>query len=601
MSIRTEVASCLELLEPADRRKYRLAMVAQAGLAALDLIGVLLIGAVGLTATAAGTGAQLPARFQQFIDAVGLGDLALPSVAAVLGIAAAVMLIGKSVLSLLIQRRVSLFLAVRTTSVARRLIDSFLSQSLLEVQKRPSNWSSFAFIEGLTNAVTISLTQYLTMVGDVAVLVVLGGALLMLDPVTTVATIAYFALVVWMMSSWLGRWSRSVSAVYSRASISSREAVHDAIDTYRETVVAGRREYFRDRFMQQRWLYAKAAADNALIAAIPRFGMEIALVMGAVLLVVVLVVTGGTLADAVGSLALFLAAVARVMPSLLRLNSGVIILHGSAANAERTLTLYEEVRDVPASIPEQVTPQHAGPVDVDLHQVCLQYPGRESVAVDDISIRISAGQSVALVGPTGAGKSSLVDVILGVVPPTSGTVRIDGLAPGAFVAARPGALAYVPQHVAIVNGNVRTNVALGLAEVDDDRVWAALDRAHLGDFVRAQTDGLDTVVGERGVRISGGQRQRLGLARALYYTPSVLVLDEATSSLDAETEHAVTDTIGSLGDSVTTITVAHRLATIRNADVVVYLQDGRLVAAGTFAQVRAAVPQFERQASLLGL
>lgn len=602
MSIRAEVASCLELLEPADRRRYRLAMLAQAGLAGLDLVGVLLVGAVGLVAAVAGTGEQLPARVQQFIDAAGLGDLALPSLAAVLGIAAAVMLIGKSVLSLLIQRKVSLFLAARTTSVARRLIDRFLSQSLLEVQKRPSNWSSFAFIEGLTNAVTLVLTQYLTMVGDIAVLVVLGGALLMLDPVTTVVTIVYFALVVWMMSTVLGKWSRSVSAVHTRASITSREAIQDAIDTYRETVVAGRREYFRDRFMQQRWQYAKAAADSALIAAIPRFGMEIALVMGAVLLVVVLVVTGGTLADAVGSLALFLAAVARVMPSLLRLNSGVIILHGSAAAAERTLTLHDEVRHVRASIPAQVTPErHGGPVEVEISKVCLRYPGREAVALDDVSIGIASGQSVALVGPTGAGKSSLVDVILGVVPASSGTVRIDGLAPGEFVAARPGALAYVPQNVAIVNGDVRTNVALGLSDIEDERVWEALDRAHLGDFVRAQPDGLDTVVGERGVRISGGQRQRLGLARALYYTPSVLVLDEATSSLDAETERAVTDTIGSLGDSVTTITVAHRLATIRDADVVVYLQDGRLVAAGTFAQVRAAVPQFERQASLLGL
>jgi ATP-binding cassette subfamily C protein len=159
----------------------------------------------------------------------------------------------------------------------------------------------------------------------------------------------------------------------------------------------------------------------------------------------------------------------------------------------------------------------------------------------------------------------------------------------------------VPQSVAIVHGAVRDNVALGLPDVEDDRVWAALDRAHLGDFVRSLPERLDSLVGERGVRLSGGQRQRLGLARALYATPSVLVLDEATSSLDAETERAIADTIGSLGAEVTTITVAHRLATIRNADQVVYLEDGRVVVVGTFEHVRAVVPRFERQARLLGL
>lgn len=249
---------------------------------------VLLIGVVGLLAAAVGTGTQIPATIQRLIDAAGLGDVSPATLAAVLGAVAAVMLIGKSVFSLLIQRKVALFLAARTAAVARRLIDG----SLLEVQKRPSNWTSFAFVEGLTNDVTNVLTQYLTIVGDISVLVVLGAALLVLDPVTTIVTIAYFGLVVWSLSMWLGRWSRGVNRVYARTSIASREAIHDAIDTYRETVVAGRRGFFRDRFVDQPWQYAKAAADSSVIAAIPRFGMAIALVLGAALLVVVLVAAG---------------------------------------------------------------------------------------------------------------------------------------------------------------------------------------------------------------------------------------------------------------------------------------------------------------------
>lgn len=597
------VRASLTMLEPADRRRYRVAVAAQVTLAALDLMGVLLIGVVGLLTAAAATGSPIPDGLQSAIDAVGMGDASMATVAVLFGALAAVLLISKSIISLWIQRRVALFLAGRTGVVAGRLVDRFLSQSLLDVQKRPASWTTYAFIEGLTSAVSSVLNQFMLIVGDLAVLVLLSAALLVLDPVTTLAVGTYFTLVVLGMNAWLGPWSARTSRTSADASIQARDAIHDAILTYREMVVTGRREYFSSRFGEQRSLYARAAADTTIIAAIPRFGMEVALILGGALLVGVLLITGAAVTDAVGSLALFLAAVSRFMPSLLRLNAATIIIQSSGANAERTQALFTEVDDVEPAIPAlQVPPaQSSGPLAVDIQSVSLRYPERAVDALDVVSLHIPAGDSVALVGPTGAGKSSLADVILGVIPPTSGHVLIDGQPPSDIVAQRPGALAYVPQSVAIVHGRVKDNVALGLPEADDERTWAALDRAHLADFVRSLPQGLDTIVGERGVRLSGGQRQRLGLARALYSTPSVLVLDEATSSLDAETERAIADTIRSLGSQVTTITVAHRLATIRSAKHVVYLEAGRVVTVGSFDQVRQQVPSFERQARLLGL
>jgi len=207
------------------------------------------------------------------------------------------------------------------------------------------------------------------------------------------------------------------------------------------------------------------------------------------------------------------------------------------------------------------------------------------------------------VGPTGAGKSTLADVILGVIPPVSGAVYIDGVSPAERIRTRPGTIAYVPQDVALISGTVRENVALGVAGdiVDERRVWEALAEARLAEFVHDAPDGLDTPIGERGVRLSGGQRQRSGVARALYSHPSVLVMDEATSALDAETEHLITQMLDSLGSDVTTVTIAHRLATIRRADLVLYLEDGQVLASGTFDEVRAAISQFDRQANLLGL
>jgi ABC-type multidrug transport system fused ATPase/permease subunit len=235
--------------------------------------------------------------------------------------------------------------------------------------------------------------------------------------------------------------------------------------------------------------------------------------------------------------------------------------------------------------------------------VTVRFPGANECALDRVSLQITTGESVAIVGATGAGKSTLADVILGVLRPVSGTVRLSGLAPEEAVARWPGRVAYVPQDVAVLSGTVRENVALGFPDdrIEDSEVWAALERAHLAAFLVDSRNGLDTVVGEHGVRLSGGQRQRLGIARALFTHPDLLVLDEATSALDAETERDITRTLQDIRGKATTVVIAHRLATVRNCSLVVYLEKGRIVSTGTFDEVLRAVPALERQARLLGL
>ena len=240
---------------------------------------------------------------------------------------------------------------------------------------------------------------------------------------------------------------------------------------------------------------------------------------------------------------------------------------------------------------------------VECNAVSMTYPGVEKPALESVTFGVTAGSSIAFVGATGSGKSTLSDVVLGVLEPSSGTVSIGGLRPSTAVLRWPGAIAYVPQETTVVSGDVRRNVALGLPVdmIDDRRVWEALERSSLGSFLRSQRDGLNTVVGEHGMRLSGGQRQRLGIARALYTRPSLLVLDEATSALDAETEDAIGKTLRELSGVVTLVIVAHRLATIRDVDQVAFLSGGRIQAIGTFSEVRRAAPEFDNQATLLGL
>jgi ABC-type multidrug transport system fused ATPase/permease subunit len=335
----------------------------------------------------------------------------------------------------------------------------------------------------------------------------------------------------------------------------------------------------------------------------------VALILGAFALAAVLF-SSQPLAVAAGTFAIFLAAATRIMPSLLRLQSAALAIRAAAGEAAPTFALADSLDYSGIEVQSRGSTYARQPDDypdfapsISLRDVTFTYPSSERPALGGVSVDISPGHSLALVGSSGAGKSTLADVILGVLSPQEGDVAVGGLPPGEAVQRWPGGIGYVPQDVMLSNDSLRANVALGIPGefVEESLVWDALRMAHLDEFVRALPEGLDTQIGERGLRLSGGQRQRLGIARALFSQPRLLVLDEATSALDAETEHAITEMLDELGDTVTTVVVAHRLSTVRHCDLVAYLEDGRILAAGTFTDVRALVPAMERQATLMGL
>jgi ABC-type multidrug transport system fused ATPase/permease subunit len=210
---------------------------------------------------------------------------------------------------------------------------------------------------------------------------------------------------------------------------------------------------------------------------------------------------------------------------------------------------------------------------------------------------------VAIVGSSGAGKTSLVDVLLGAILPNEGSVTISGEAPADAIKQWPGAIAYVPQNVMVLEGTIRENIALGfpVSEATDELVMSAIVVAQLDQYVRSLPNGLDTYIEEKGTNLSGGQRQRIGIARAMFTKPKLLVLDEATSSLDGQTEAYISDAIQTLKGDVTVITIAHRLSTVKDADAVIYLDKGVIASVGNFDEVRRAVPNFDDQARLMGL
>ena len=618
------VRQYLVVLSHSDRRKYRVAVALQMATSLLDLAGVLLFGVVGVLAATVAQGGALPNSLATLFHWLGLGNVPLTTAAVIIAAAAAALLVLKGIVTLIIARLVARFLGRCAADISAEMCERFFLLPLVRVQAQESQHAGFALSLGVTAAVIDVLSNAMIIRSEVALLVMLGAALLVIDPLTTIVAIAYFGIMVFLLTRGLAGWSKRTGEDLAETEVACISAVQDGVGRFREVSGAGHRDFYAQKFKELRWRSSMALADQKFIGQIPRYVMEIGMVVGAALLLGILAATQDT-EKAVGSLALFLTAATRVMPSLLRLNGARLTIHTVKGRADYAFGMRDYCEEHEVQVPfgavasgiagpvvalsgprvqsDSSEAGSLGPLGIRVSDLTVQYPGSESAALTDVSFSLDAGANLALVGPSGAGKTTLADAILGVVVAESGFVRIGGRTPADLIRSHPGVVAYVPQDVALVSGTIRDNVAIGMwpEQIDDIRVWEALDRARLSGFLRDSRQGIDTPVGERGVRLSGGQRQRLGIARALYSDPRLLVLDEATSALDADTEHLVTGMLSSIGSDVTTVTVAHRLATIRQADLVLYLEGGRVLASGSFEEVRESIQQFDRQAKLLGL
>jgi ABC-type multidrug transport system fused ATPase/permease subunit len=613
MKILGIIRTSMSLLSKRDQRALLVVVVIQFLVSLLDLIGVLLLGVVAALTAAAATGSPITS------GALGaILDWLPTSITFVISLAfaAAIVLVAKSVLGLLLTRRTFRFLANRQAMVAGSIAQRLLTRPLLEVQARSSQEISIALTAGVSSLTLAVLGQGVVIAAEISLVSVLFLGLILVDPLVAVFTVLFFGSLVAILQFLLGSWATSLGQRFADSEIDSFAAMQHALRAYREVTVTGRRSLFIAKFQALRWDAAKVQSDLFILNQIGKYVFEIGLIVGAGLLVSLMSLTKDVTAG-IAIITVFLAASSRVFPSLLRMQAGLSNIRGAQGTASVTLGLLADLEAAEKSYsPPTIPPALAAEFNRSVHEgfpgfegtvsvssVSLGYPGASELALDSVTLDIPSSQSVAFVGSTGAGKSTLADVILGVLLPDSGSVLISGVQPFESVQRWPGAMAYVPQDVAVLTGSVRENVALGIPSefIDNSLVWEALERAHLAEFLRSSRDGIETLVGENGVQLSGGQRQRLGIARALYSRPRLLVLDEATSALDAETERLITETLDSLAGDVTLIIIAHRLATVRHCDQVIYLADGQITGSGTFSEVRAQVPDFDRQAELLGL
>lgn len=370
------------------------------------------------------------------------------------------------------------------------------------------------------------------------------------------------------------------------------QQVQQGLGGAKDVKLLGREQDFLDQYAIHNSATAQASVNLSILQSMPRLWLELMTVVGLATIVLIMSAQGKDTNQVLPTLGLFAVAAFRLLPSVTKiLVAAQSVRFGSSA----TQMLKDELLLEKESVPPV---NNSNPLQnrIELRGIYFSYQDATRHAISDLTLTIHRGETIGIIGPSGSGKSSLVDIILGLLSPDSGQILVDGQDIRENPRAWQDQIGYVPQAIFLTDDTLRRNIAFGLPidQINDASVGAALKSARLDEFVKTLPEGLETVVGERGIRLSGGQRQRIGIARALYHNPEVIVLDEATSALDGSTESAVMDAIDALKGSKTVIIVAHRLSTVENCDRIFRLQAGCLMESGTPGEIlRKIVPTSE--------
>jgi len=603
-STKSQIYTCVSLLNRRARKKLFQITLVQIFLGILDLAGVAVFGLLG-TLTITGLQSQNPGtRVSQVLEFLSLTHISLQAQVLILGATATSLLVFKTIASMYFTQKTIRFMTYQGVEISSNLLSRILASSIIKVEGIPRQQIIYSVTAGVETITLGVLTSCILFLSDFSLLIVLVGGLFIVDVVMAISSLTLFSFIAFFLYRLLHGKALKLGQQRATIAIASESKVFESIDVFRETSLNSRLKYFVNEFTGLRGKLATVDAERYFQPYIGKYVIEASLIIGT--LVISAIQFGfHTASHASAVLSVFIIASARISPAVLRLQQNAVAIKSSIGAAEPTIRLAETIstsREL-SNLSSNIDIKHVGfNGSLLIKNVSYTYPNSSIPAIKDISLNAVDGSFIALVGASGAGKSTLVDILLGFIEPSSGSVELSGKSLKECVTDYPGAIAYVPQEVRLFSGSVYSNVTLGFGDlVSEELVWDALKVAQLDDWVRGLPEGLQTQVGERGAQLSGGQIQRMGIARAMLTKPKMLVLDEATSSLDGTTEWRITSAIQDLRKATTVIMIAHRLSTLRECDQVYYLENGSIKGHGSFDELRKIIPDFDKQAKLMGL
>ena len=589
------------LLPPRTKKKLGLLIGFQILTSVLDLIALYLLGTLASVGIfyIQNQSAAFPSSLTTILNLDGATfDTQFVSISTLI----IVIFIMKTFLAILGNRKILIFLGNRAASASSSMVSKLLASKPDYILRKKSQELLYSVTLGIDNLILNYVAAACVLLTEALFLVVIIGGVVALSPSAGLIALIVFGLSTLFISRLTSRSSKLLSEKSSRLGVQYNERLLETLSVYRELLLRNDLDKVSSETQAVRSLTLRMRAQLIFLPTLSKYLFEFSLVIGGALVGLSQILFQDS-NGAIASVVIFVAASTRILPSLIRAQNSFLTMKQSEGFAQVTLDVITEIdgllKIVEKSTYEEITSEFRPIINVE--NLTFSYPETDQNVLKEINFSIKAGQFVAIVGQSGAGKSTLVDLLLGMYEPTSGYVKVSGLPPREAVKTWPGAISYVPQYIAIIDGTIAKNIALQDSDQQKNQIHTSLERAHLLNDVMAMNNKLNEVVGERGTRLSGGQRQRLGIARALYTNPKMIIFDEATSSLDPITEKSVTDAIYSKKIGVTLIVIAHRLSTVRHADLVILLDQGRLIAKGTFDEVRSLAPKFDEQAKLVNL
>ena len=595
----------VQLLSGKAKRKFLFAGILQTGLGFLDLIAILTIGIIGSVAVAGISGFNQPEAVNKITEILHISSYSFQKQIAILSLFSAFFLISKTLLSMWITRKMLGFLGNQGRVISNKLLADLLQipnirTALPDVQK-----TIFIFARGISEVSVGLLGSILNIVTDFSLLIILVLGLLLIDPVLAIFSLAFFSSLALALYGLLHKKARNLGREEAKLAIETGNFLSDLTFLLEQVRIRNLESYYLQEFNS---LQRKKTMNDAEVAFLPLIGkylLETSIVFGAILLF------GFQFAfknsqEAIASLAVFLTAGTRITPALLRLQQSSMKLKLTTALSGDVFELVKEIEsnsEYDSSVGDSEKLENGEPSLLSTTNLYFNYLERGEFTLQNINFSLEPGKMLSIVGPSGSGKSTLANLIVGSLIPNSGKISIQNCDPVSLSKRFPGFIGYVPQDVHIIEGSFAQNISLSRLNSEEltSRVNQCVQMAQLSNVVAKLPQGIDTDLRKTKIALSGGERQRLGIARALFSEPQLLVLDEATSALDSETEVLVSEAIQQLKGKIAIVLIAHRLSTVKNSDKMIYLEEGKILATGTFEEVRAQIPSFDKQAGLMGL